>query len=70
MRNVYLATDEIIDILQAEEKKGTPADPYFCVLDGAINAVKSFGWRWEFVRFDYAGTEYVGIRFTLELMVY
>ena len=70
MRNVYLATDEIIDILQAEQKESTPADPSFGILDGTINTIKSFSWRWEFVTFPYAGTTYVGIRFTLELMVY
>ena len=58
-------------VLELEETKGEQADPYFGVLDDAGNvAIKAFGWRWERVVFNYAKLDYVGIRYSLELVIY
>lgn len=65
LKKTYDQHDTMELILEAEMKKGTAAAPFF-----GVAGIKSFQWRWEQVTYDYADNKYVGIRYTLELMLY
>ena len=71
LQNVVRIADEMIDVLQDEQEKGTTASPLFDLVDTTDGPIiKNLNWRWEFVSFEYANIRYVGIRFVLELMIY
>jgi len=62
MKESVTVIDAIMDVLEAQNTA-----PFFGL---GVDHIKAFDWRWDWMVLDYAGVEYTGARFQLELKLF